>query len=564
MAKPVQEGEARGAHLKPRSGRGDRALSFEQFANLAPFRGKDPKGAPLGPDYWTKKVKVPDAFVLRYFDNGELLFNQGDPGFTAFYLLSSDEIRTILGVAPPARAVETGPRVKARSYVRAAPPAGGAVLNWFGRLTSGKARSRQAETPRRALVGPLERSGFRCVASHYEGEVLGDMSCRHRTPRSATIRAEEPTYALEMLKVVWEEIAKVKGNEEFTQRLEQTYRQRALESHLATLPILASLSDAQRAELQKRVKLVEKDPGEVIIREGDPGDDVFLISIGQVRVIKKAPGGDRILGVLMRNDVFGERTALEGGRRSATIIAHEHARRSDRPGRPLGKTELIQIAKADFDWLLETAPSVAEEIRRVKEQRKAAPEAPSAVEAAWLTVSGRFHELGLVQGQKLMLIDLDRCTRCDECVRACVSTHDDGRTRLLREGERFGNFLVPSTCRQCRDPVCLVGCPVSSIHKGPGNEIVIEDWCIGCAKCAAQCPYDAINMSQREGQVIDRPLKTGDDRVAYTCDQCQSLFDGQPSCVYACPHDAALRVDALEFFDARRAGRRSASMAAVR
>jgi len=564
MAKPVQEGEARGANLKPRSGRGDRPLTFEQFAALAPFRGKDPKGNPLLADYWQKRVKVPDAFVLRYFENGEIIFNQADPGYTAYYLLTADEVRGVLGVSSARSAAPGGPSVKARSYVRSAPPAGGAVLNWFGRLTSGKSRRRQTDAPRPALLGPLERQGFRRVATHYEGEVIGEMSCRHRTPRSSTVRAEEPTYALEMLKVVWEEIARVKGNEEFTKRLEENYRERALESHLATLPILTGLSDAQRSELQKRVKLVEKDPGEVILREGDAGDDVFLISIGQVRVVKKTPGGERVVGVLLRGDVFGERTALEGGRRSATIIAHEHARRSDRPGKPLGKTELIQISKADFDWLLKEAPSAAEEIRRIKEERKAAPEAPPAAEAAWLTVSGRYHELGLAQGQKLMLIDLDRCTRCDECVRACVNTHGDGRTRLLREGERFGNFLIPSTCRQCRDPVCLVGCPVSSIHKGPGEEVVIEDWCIGCAKCATQCPYDAIQMSQRGGEVIDRPIKTGDDRIAYTCDQCQSLFDGQPSCVYACPHDAALRVDALEFFETRRGIRRGSGRSSTR
>ena len=35
-----------------------------------------------------------------------------------------------------------------------------------------------------------------------------------------------------------------------------------------------------------------------------------------------------------------------------------------------------------------------------------------------------------------MLIDLDRCTRCDECVRACANTHDDGHSRLFLVGPR--------------------------------------------------------------------------------------------------------------------------------
>ena len=102
--------------------------------------------------------------------------------------------------------------------------------------------------------------------------------------------------------------------------------------------------------------------------------------------------------------------------------------------------------------------------------------------------SPKFAELGLIQGQKLMLIDLDRCTRCDECVKACVNTHSDGRTRLFLDGPRFGKYLVPTTCRSCLDPVCMIGCPVGAIHRGDNRQIVIEDWCIGCAACAETMP----------------------------------------------------------------------------
>ena len=49
-------------------------------------------------------------------------------------------------------------------------------------------------------------------------------------------------------------------------------------------------------------------------------------------------------------------------------------------------------------------------------------------------------------------------------------------------------------CRSCLDPVCMIGCPVGSIHRGDNGQIVIEDWCIGCGLCAEQCPYGSIQM----------------------------------------------------------------------
>jgi Fe-S-cluster-containing hydrogenase component 2 len=106
---------------------------------------------------------------------------------------------------------------------------------------------------------------------------------------------------------------------------------------------------------------------------------------------------------------------------------------------------------------------------------------------------GEFLDQGLVQAQSLLILDLDRCTRCDECVRACADSHD-GITRLVRDGLRFDKYLVATSCRSCLDPVCMIGCPVGSIRRNETREIVIEDWCIGCELCAKNCPYGNINM----------------------------------------------------------------------
>src|SRR5690606_37207883 len=66
-------------------------------------------------------------------------------------------------------------------------------------------------------------------------------------------------------------------------------------------------------------------------------------------------------------------------------------------------------------------------------------------------------ELNLYNSQNTLLIDLERCTRCDECVRACADAHG-GVTRFTRDGPRFGKYLVTMACRSCTDPKCMIGC----------------------------------------------------------------------------------------------------------
>ncbi len=169
---------------------------------------------------------------------------------------------------------------------------------------------------------------------------------------------------------------------------------------------------------------------------------------------------------------------------------------------------------------------------------------------------------GLYQGQSLLVLDLDRCTRCDECTKACVQQHGTEShgipiTRMLRDGLRFGdNHLVATSCRSCKDAYCMVGCPVDSIHRGKHQQIVIEDHCIGCGLCATNCPYGNIWMEPNELGAID-PLPAGEvQRIARpkaaTCDQCDA--DGErdaplPRCVHACPHDAAHRMSGEELLE---------------
>ncbi len=207
----------------------------------------------------------------------------------------------------------------------------------------------------------------------------------------------------------------------------------------------------------------------------------------------RSDGPPRIVRYLGRGECFGEMGAVLGGPRSATCICYDHPPDEDR--RASSRVELVRIGAADFQRLIRQIPRISQRVdRRIAEYQRADEQRRGQEADDTLLSAPEFRDEGLAQGQKLLLIDLDRCTRCGDCVRACINTHDDGRTRLFLDGPRFDRFLIPSACRQCRDPLCMVGCPVGSIQRGENGEIVIRDWCIGCGLCAKQCPYDSIQM----------------------------------------------------------------------
>jgi Fe-S-cluster-containing hydrogenase component 2 len=96
----------------------------------------------------------------------------------------------------------------------------------------------------------------------------------------------------------------------------------------------------------------------------------------------------------------------------------------------------------------------------------------------------------------------------------------------------------------------MVGCPVGSIRRRNSLEVIIEDWCIGCGLCAQNCPYGNINLHPFSVQIED-PGTPGRKvaaikQKATSCDLCTD--HAEPSCVYACPHDAAHRVDPRKYF----------------
>jgi CRP-like cAMP-binding protein/Fe-S-cluster-containing hydrogenase component 2 len=452
------------------------------------------------------------AVVRRTIRPGEIICREGEFGSTAFYLLRG-KVEVFI----------SSPIAHAKSSARAAR---GSVFNFFRRFTTlvGSRDDPRDEPPRRFI--PIDASADLAydnpVVQLEAGELFGEMTCTSFYPRSATVRAVEETEVLEMLRNV---LYILQRSKRFRAEIDRRYRERALDSHLRRVPVFASLTDEFLARLRDHVELSRVDPGQVICRQGEPADSFYLIRIGFVKVSQALPGGEMVVAYLGRGSYFGEIGLLGGGARVATCTALDHV-------------ELVRIRGEDFHAMVKRFPAVRQILTNEERAEKL-----GAVQL------DDFLDRGLMEAQSLLLIDLERCTRCDLCVRACAAAHD-GVTRLVRDGLRFDKYLVATSCYSCRDPLCMVGCPVGAIRRRDSLEIMIEDWCIGCGLCAQQCPYGNINMHSFETEAAD-PTSPGGRRAvvrqkATTCDLSREY--AEPACVVACPHDAAMRVEPLKFF----------------
>ncbi|HUI25852.1 MAG TPA: cyclic nucleotide-binding domain-containing protein [Candidatus Kryptonia bacterium] len=460
----------------------------------------------------------------RRFKAGDLICREGEYGSTAFYIVSGS-VDVFLAAQ----------LAHAKSDKRE-----GAGSGWFGlirtfttALVPTRTDARDEDVARRwiPIDADLHLDYDHPVGQLGTGDLFGEMTCLSFYPRSATVRAAGDCEVIEMLRSVLQDLLQ-RRSQAFRARMEDNYRRRALDTHLRSVPVFADLTDAFLDHLRGRVELRSCEPGEVICRQGDAADNLYLIRLGFVKVSQHHPGGELVLSYLGRGQYFGEMGLLAARTRTSTCTALDHV-------------ELVRIGKDDFDLMVARFPEIKQRLATEADARQRASRLMA--EAAPEVPLDHFLEQGLMDAQNVLLIDLDKCTRCDECVRACAAAHD-GVTRLLREGLRYDKYLVATSCRQCTDPLCMIGCPVGSIRRRETLEIIIEDWCIGCGKCANQCPYGNINMHEfpAAGSSATNPEPPSPEKKALTCDLCLGL--SEPSCVYACPHDAAIRVEPKRFF----------------
>ncbi len=182
-----------------------------------------------------------------------------------------------------------------------------------------------------------------------------------------------------------------------------------------------------------------------------------------------------------------------------------------------------------------------------------------------------------------MVIDIDKCSGCQNCVVACCQENDlspgrneDGAMgRLIRwiqllprvEGEypQLDAELTPLLCQQCDKPPCTKVCPVSATYKNPDGLVAQIYWrCIGCRYCVNACPYTvkymnwgAPTFTPEECATVNPDVPVRTKGVTEKCSFCHQRLnlaketaaaenrelgpdDYVPACMEACPSGAIL------------------------
>ncbi len=378
-----------------------------------------------------------------------------------------------------------------------------------------------------------------------EDEIFGELAALGRIPRTATIFAETDATLLE---IRWQGLREIRRFDDgFRRMIDGRYRQNALLVHLRETELFSKLgekalnkvADATLFETYgtfdwhtsfQRMRSsgkggIEREPA--IARQGEYSDGLLMIRAGFARVAIEYGSAQRTLTYLRAGDTFGLEelyAAWKSGKsmsRYASLTA-------------LGYVDVLRVpAQVLEDYVFSEIGSPPAENATVG----------TLAEDALLewAVEERF-----INATKSMLIDLDRCVRCDDCVRACASTHG-GNPRFIRHGKTFGHWMVANACMHCIDPVCMIGCPTGSIHRSEidGTVIINDETCIGCTTCATSCPYNNIRMVEirnKKGIALVDPNSKRPILKATKCDLCYAN-PGGPACVRACPHEALSRVD---------------------
>jgi len=126
---------------------------------------------------------------------------------------------------------------------------------------------------------------------------------------------------------------------------------------LRRVPLFSDLLEGDLVRFADITREREYPRNSVILFEDDPGDSLYIVSTGQVKVVLIGEDGrEVILSVLNDGDFFGEMSLIDDEPRSAHVIAMKDSR-------------LLVLRRDDFQQQINQHPSIAVKLLRVLVQR---------------------------------------------------------------------------------------------------------------------------------------------------------------------------------------------------
>jgi CRP-like cAMP-binding protein len=118
-----------------------------------------------------------------------------------------------------------------------------------------------------------------------------------------------------------------------------------LNKALAAVPLFSTLDDEQLALVAKHLRRRTYNERDVIVRRESPGDALFIIVSGKVKVSYIEDEGETIIAMMQAGQFFGELSVLDGVGRSADVVALE-------------PTEVLILSAEDFKMVLHAVPAI--------------------------------------------------------------------------------------------------------------------------------------------------------------------------------------------------------------
>jgi Fe-S-cluster-containing dehydrogenase component len=528
-------------------------------------------------------ILLNDTKVNKY-KTGDIIVREGDYGNSAFFILKGN-VRVVVE--------EKSKGLPDSMLGRSAP----VTKNWLSALAQLWSNSKINEFRKTTIGAKKDTSsgvGVRTdgdttrvflqdvpgVISNYntiiieQGEFFGEIAALGRTPRTSSIFSNGDD--VELLEIKWQGLRDIRRfTPSIKDHIDRLYRERSLETHLKETPYLSHLSAEQLKKVAEETqfrsygefdwytsfkKLAESSNEDklknepLIFQKGDYPNNLVLVRSGFGRMSKPRGNGEKTLSYIGKGQDYGLGEIAHNWRSEEQITYQYNFRAIGHidvliiPANIVEELILPNLPKELMPPLIrngkrktDSAQTKEKEDSQAELVAKRSDDVLSSSDLEFL-VENRY-----INGQSTMVINLNRCTRCDDCVTACSVAHD-GNPRFIRQGKSQGALMVANACMHCLDPICMIGCPTGAISRETtvlGEVVINASTCVGCQTCANSCPYENISMvdiRSDNGQVILDERTHKPIIQATKCDLCFEQIGG-PSCERSCPHDALIRVD---------------------